>query len=294
MVQRKFPQWIATTFALAIGIVVGRVGKTEFPAGAQSDRQSPPFPMALRTGGNLYLQTSAEFQAACLQIYRCAGDRLHKIVTTQEFAGRRPAVVMDLDETVFDNSAFQTYLYRTGQEYNDELWQDYERNFAHDVTLIPGAKQFVDEATSLGVGIVFLSNRSETNRASTVSALQRLEISGDNVEERLYLKAQGASSDKTSRRDRVAARYTVLLYLGDNLRDFAEEFAAPLVSDNRAPSAVLAAISARKAEVERSAFHWGTDWFVIPNPVYGDWDKLIIVEPQLLMHATSMPARPKP
>ncbi|MBL9090994.1 MAG: hypothetical protein JNL96_07200, partial [Planctomycetaceae bacterium] len=105
MFKRNIPLLISTTFALLTGIILGQVGTTEFPAGAQSARQSSPFPMALRTGGNLYLQASAEFQAACLQIYRCAGDRLRKIMTNQELAGRRPAVVMDLDETVFDNSA---------------------------------------------------------------------------------------------------------------------------------------------------------------------------------------------
>lgn len=294
MVKHHFLLLFSTTCALLIGIVVGQVGRTEFPAGAQSARQSSPFPMAMRTGGNLYLQTSAEYQAACLQVYRCAGDRLRKIMATQEVAGLRPAVVMDLDETVLDNSAFQTYLYRTGQEYTDELWQDYERNYARDVTLIPGAKQFIDEASALGVSVVFLSNRSEANQASTVSVLKRLKVSGDDVEERLYLKAQEAPSDKTSRRDRIAARYNILLIIGDNLRDFAEDFAAPSVPAHPTPKAVLAAISARKAEVVRSAFHWGTNWFIVPNPVYGEWDKLIKVEPKELMHPTSMAAPSTP
>ncbi len=38
----------------------------------------------------------------------------------QTSEGRQPAaVVLDLDETVFDNSAFQTFLYRNNLEYTD-------------------------------------------------------------------------------------------------------------------------------------------------------------------------------
>lgn len=285
-----------------VGVVLGQTGKSDRQADAQvasaraaSGRTASagtPFPMQMRVGGNLYLQTSAEYQAACLQVYRCAEYRLRELAESDSFREQRPAVVMDLDETVFDNSSFQTYLYRTGQEYTDELWANYERNFARDVTLIPGAKRFIEEATALGVSIVFLSNRTEDSRTATLSALERLDVAGSNVGDRLILKAGGASSDKSSRRDRVAAQYNVVLLVGDNLRDFAEVFVAPKIPDRPTPQDVLAAITARKAEVERAAVHWGTNWFILPNPVYGEWDKLIKVDPVALMHPTSMPVRP--
>jgi 5'-nucleotidase (lipoprotein e(P4) family) len=294
---------LAVACSLIVGIVVGRTGKTEQRADAQvagaqgADAQgaatqaraaAPAFPMRSRVGANLYLQTSAEYQAACLQTYRCAARRLQELVESGAFGGGVPAVVMDLDETVFDNSAFQTYLYRTGQEYAEELWLNYERDFADDVTLIPGAKNFIRVAEALKVNVVFLSNRSEVNRASTIAALERLGVAGQKVGDRLFLKEKGASSDKSSRRDRVGARYNVAMLVGDNLRDFAEVFVASKLPSAPTPDDVLAAIAARKSEVERAWVHWGTDWFILPNPVYGEWDKLIQVDPLTLMHPTTM------
>jgi acid phosphatase len=305
------------TAALIVGIVIGRAGTTEQPAAAQvaaapapaqvntapttpgqngpahNTSASLPFPMDSRVGANLYLQTSAEFHAACLQVYRSATDRLRHLAESGSLKGQNPAVIMDLDETVFDNSAFQTYLYRSGREYADELWGNYERDFAADVTLIPGANDFILAAEALQVNVVFLSNRSEANRASTVSALERLGVAGNNnVGERLFLKEVGASSDKSSRRDRVAARYQVVMLLGDNLRDFAEVFVAPKLPANPTPADILSAMAARKTEVERARAHWGHDWFILPNPVYGEWDKLIQVDPLTLMHPTSMTGQP--
>jgi acid phosphatase len=303
---------LAVACSLSVGIVIGRTGKTNQPAAAQQAAAQPTaaqgaftregatqspaspstFPMLSRIGANLYLQTSAEYHAACLQTYHCAYGRLAELARSDAFKARRPAVVMDLDETVFDNSAFQTYLYQTGQEYADELWGNYERDFAQDVTLVPGAKHFIRDAEALGATVIFLSNRSDENRAATISALRRLDVAGEYVNDRLFLKEKGSSSDKSSRRDRVAAQYNVVMLVGDNLRDFAEVFVAPRLPAAPTPEDVAAAIAARKTEVDRSRVHWGTNWFILPNPVYGEWDKLIKVDPLTLMHPTGMAARP--
>ena len=95
---------------------------------------APVFPMEARLGANVYLQTSAEYRACCYQIYTCAALRLENLLETKCPKPTNPAVVMDLDETVFDNSAFQTFLYKTKQEYTDALWDDYEENYPQDVT----------------------------------------------------------------------------------------------------------------------------------------------------------------
>lgn len=282
--------FVAVSIGIVIGMVLAHGDRTEVQA-AGNKKSRPPFTMEMRIGANLYLQTSAEYQAACLQVYRLAGDQLRQVVARETTERRQQAVIMDLDETVFDNSAFQTYLYRTHQEYTDELWSDYEKNYPQDVTLIPGAKQFIDEATALGVNVVFLSNRSEVHRASTLSALRRLGLAGASLEGRLFLKPDGSSSNKSGRRDEVMARYKVLLLLGDNLRDFAEVFVAPELPKHPTAPEIQAAVAWRKAEVDRAAVHWGVDWFIVPNPVYGEWDKLIKVDPVELMHPTTMPVR---
>jgi acid phosphatase len=83
-----------------------------------------------------------------------------------------------------------------------------------------------------------------------------------------------------------------LLYAGDNLRDFSEDFVVPrLKADD--PAGQRQAIRDRQAKVARAAYHWGTDWFILPNPVYGEWQKPLGVNPRDQLRLTKMkrPAR---
>jgi acid phosphatase len=202
--------------------------------------------------------------------------------------GKKPAVVMDLDETVFDNSSFQTFLLRSHLEYTEELWDRYERDHPQDVTPIPGALEFIRNAGHLGVHVVFLSNRSERFRDSTRSALKRLGL-GIVPDERLLLKPTGASSDKTARRKIVATQFDVLMYVGDGLRDFSEEFAGPKLGPSPSIEQCRNAIAHRLTALKAAEPHLGVNWFMIPNPVYGEWDKFAGPDPVGLLHPTTMP-----
>jgi 5'-nucleotidase (lipoprotein e(P4) family) len=247
-----------------------------------------PFPMTDRIGGNIWLQTSAEYRACCLGVYKCAEDRLEVILKEAKSQPKRPAIVMDLDETVFDNSSFETFLYKSGKEYDPALWDVYEEKYAKDVTLIPGAKKLIEFAEARGVTVVYISNRSERFRKSTVEVLDHNKISIVNIDRRLLLKDKNGSDDKSSRRDLATGQYKVLLYFGDNLRDFSEAFKARKIANGANPEQYLDGINERQAMVDVGACHWGVDWFVIPNPVYGEWEKLIGSDPMAIMHPTSM------
>src|SRR5215475_10666247 len=92
-------------------------------------KASPPAPTELQRGllfADLWMQTSAEYIACCLQTYHCAGDlieqdarriRAEEANQPVDKRGLPLAVIMDLDETVLDNGTFQTYLYDSGQDY---------------------------------------------------------------------------------------------------------------------------------------------------------------------------------
>jgi acid phosphatase len=254
---------------------------------AIAQKQAPPFPMAWRMGSNLYMQTAAEYRACCLQIYECAERRLEAILQAKQLAFRKPAVVMDLDETVLDNSVFQTFLYQNNLEYTEALWDVYEKDYPDEVALVPGAKDFIAKAEGNGVTIVYISNRSDANRQSTIKALERLGINTANINARLLLKKRGESSDKSARREEAALRYNILLQIGDNLRDFSEAFAAAKLRSS-AKDTLLTDIEQRYARVNSAASHWGVDWFILPNPVYGEWEKLLGDQPQLKLRATKM------
>ncbi len=252
---------------------------------------APVFPMEARLGANLYLQTSGEYRACCQMIYRIAGDRLAAIVAELPKDGQPVAVIMDLDETVFDNSAFQTFLYRNNLEYSDELWSVYERDHPRDVTLIPGAKVFIEKARTLGVTPVFLSNRLQANQAGTMSVFEHLGIKVVDPAKELFLKVAPKESNKTARRAQVAALYNVVMYVGDNLRDFSEgEFAAQKPPEGAGVDWYVGEIRRRQTAADKAVDHWGHDWFILPNPVYGEWDKLIGPDPLSLMHPTTMKA----
>jgi acid phosphatase len=224
---------------------------------------------------NLYVQTSAEYRACCLTIYACATRQLEAAVASAEPPPARPAVVMDLDETVLDNAAFQTFLYENDLEYTPRLWAEFEREGVADIGLVPGAKAFIERAEELGVEIIYLSNRNERNLMATRETLARVGLNAERLADRLYLRPDGASSSKADRRDAAEARYNVLMYFGDNLRDFSEVFRAP----DTQPGDEAEAVRTRLDAVDEAACHWGVDWFVLPNPVYGEWEKLVPDDP---------------
>jgi acid phosphatase len=221
---------------------------------------------------NLYMQTSAEYRAVCLQTFQWAMLRLKQALAAAPQDGRRPVVVMDLDETVIDNAGFQSWLLRTGRAYDQDLFDRWEMFGGDQVDLIPGAKQFILDAERLGVGIVHISNRNNRFREATKKTLQRLGIPVSNDRD---LKLSTDTSDKTARRQEVEAKDNgrILLLVGDNLRDFDDSFRFPAIAPEATKSVLAAAIESRKQKVDETAANWGAKWIILPNPVYGEWPK---------------------
>jgi 5'-nucleotidase (lipoprotein e(P4) family) len=255
-------------------------------AALASAGDAPPVQGSL--DANVYTHASAEYRACCLTIYAAAGYRLEELVGGAYPPYERPAVVMDLDETVLDITSFQTFLYENGLDYTTALWSAYEQVGVEEVRLVPGVREFIDKAEALGVSVVYLSNRNEANRVYTIAALERLGLSVNGIDERIYLKPTGGSSDKSPRRDAIAARYNVLMIFGDNLRDFSEVFKPERPAGDVTPADYTAAIDARDRAVDDAQCHWGVDWFVLPNCMYGEWEKLVSPNPVDVMRPTSM------
>jgi 5'-nucleotidase (lipoprotein e(P4) family) len=230
---------------------------------------------------NLWMQISAEYRACCHQAYTLARRRLIEKLREAPPGGwaKPPAVVLDLDETVLDNSAFQTRLARNGLGFDEKTWEDWEKNGFPQVGLVPGAKAFIDEAKRLGVRIVYISNRKQKQefRDGALNALELLDIE---VAGRDLLGAEG-TSDKTARRLDVEKRYTVLLFIGDNLRDFHEGDFRSTIDNSRPKSAghdratLREAVKKRAFAVDRCADLFGREWIILPNPAYGEWMKVL-------------------
>lgn len=279
--------WLASRgLTFLLGAVVGTAGVLPSIARqAPAPQAGVANPQEHALDANLYMQTAAEYHAACLQTYGWATERLRSKLVAFQSPGKRPAVVLDLDETVFDNSGFQSFLDRERRDYSDPLWETWERDFPEEVRPVPGAKAFIAAAEQMGVVVVYLSNRLVKYRDSTVAALKHLGLNTEGLEERLLLKDQ--SSDKTTRRRLAEQRYQVLLYVGDNLRDFSEEFVAPRLAPQD-EAAQRQAILDRYAQVRKAGYHWGTDWIILPNPVYGEWQRLLGPDPRQKLRPTQM------
>ncbi len=226
---------------------------------------------------SLYMQTSAEYRALCYQIYNLAAERLRQAKaefdkTNGSSPAKAAAVIMDLDETVLDNSGFQAMLVRSGLAWDPRLWRIWEKDGASSVGAIPGAKDFIEKNERLGVAVVFVSNRDKEFEQQTKDALKGLGINYDLLE----LKESGKTDDKMSRFGEVQQKYDVLMYIGDNLRDLSEEFKFSQLPENPTETDLQNAIDNRKQKVDALSNRWGGGsplWVVLPNPTYGEWTK---------------------
>lgn len=287
--------WIASSLVfLTIGVAVGSSGTLQtlaFQATQASATQAAqqPNPQERTLDADLYMQASAEYAAVCLQTYGWALERLRARLAAQKHDGLRPAVVMDLDETVFDNGGYQALMYREKLSYTEELWGRWERDFPQDVRLVPGAKAFIDGAEQMGVAVVYISNRLTKNQSSTIAAIKQLGLSVEEIDSRLLLR--DGSSDKTARRQLAMQRYQVLMYIGDNLRDFSEDFVAPRLDAND-DAGQQRAISERLNKLERVKYRLGNDWIILPNPAYGEWQRLLGNKPASKLRTTTMKGSP--
>ena len=194
-------------------------------------------PQAGALYADLWMETSAEYYALCVETYQAAGRQLEpRLREHRPTADARPlAVVLDLDETVIDNTGYQALLYRRRERFAESSWTEWVRAQAESgpARCVPGACEFLAEMEKRGVAAVFVSNRGETTRPYTARTLERLGIPtaglDDPVRKRLWLATRTQS--KEERRRAVAEAFQILAYFGDNLADFAGEFEASAAGD---------------------------------------------------------------
>jgi 5'-nucleotidase (lipoprotein e(P4) family) len=266
---------------LLVSITVGSfpcASPVQAQARAEEYRSPPPHLHA-----NLWMQTSAEYQALCRQTFNTALREIQQAVKGAKRRQGRPigpdrkplAVVADLDETILDNSRFQSEMdaavWADGMDvgYTKKRWEQWERDNAGEVGLVPGAGPFIAEVEKLSVVMVYISNRLESLKDSTIRALAHNGINTEGLQEGLQsrlLLSNGVSS-KQARIKQTEENFQVIAYLGDNMADFPGE--------TEQPEGVAQRLATRRQQVEGAAQLWGTRWFMLPNPVYGNWDQIL-------------------
>jgi 5'-nucleotidase (lipoprotein e(P4) family) len=200
----------------------------------------------------LWFQKAAEYKALCYQAYNIATERLRAAVNTNRTA--RLAVIMDIDETILDNSPFQGGLVLRDEEYASASWFQWSQ--AAQAQSIPAATNFVAEAARLGVDVFYISNRKTNELAATIENLNKRNFA---LVDSRHVLLKGES--KETRRNLINQNFEIILLVGDNLNDFFD--AEKQSTDARGQ---------RTLELKDS---WGTRFIVLPNPMYGDWENAL-------------------
>nr|WP_246606730.1 HAD family acid phosphatase [Lysobacter antarcticus] len=232
-----------------------------------------------------WMQTSAEYRANSIQTYRAALAQLGAALADPQWdalvpsdrvvpaAGLKPAVVVDIDETVLDNSPYQVRLIRSGLAYDDATWAQWVAE--QSARPVPGAVEFAQAADALGITLIYLSNRTLDQRTASLANLRA--VGFPVADESVYLGKgmpvegcqQASGSEKHCRRQWVSRKYRVLMQFGDQLGDFVQP--SPNTTENR-------------AELMRRYGSWfGERWWMLANPSYGDW------QPALFNNDWSLP-----
>ncbi|AZR80592.1 5'-nucleotidase, lipoprotein e(P4) family [Bacillus thuringiensis serovar kyushuensis] len=201
-----------------------------------------------------WYQTAGEVKALYHQGYNIGKMKLDTALA--KGSEKKPAIVLDLDETVVDNSPYQamTVKEKKGFPYKWEEWIQQAKAEA-----LPGAVSFLQYANEKGVSIYYISNRKQNQLDATLQNLQKLNIP---QADKNHVLLQGKEEKgKEERRKQIATEHDIVLFFGDNLSDFTG-FDEKSVQD-------------RNQTVEEMHTSFGDTYIIFPNPMYGDWESAL-------------------
>ena len=186
-------------------------------------------------------------------------------------------VVMDVDETVLDNSTYQKERESVGLGYSSKSWADWVKR--EEATLVPGVAAFIDEVVARNGKVALITNRNKALDSHTWNNLlaQGLPLTTSNTcvvgrtaEDKEAVGQEGMVNDKDLRRMQLtqgkiacsntskdatstwAVPHTIIMQIGDNIED-------------------VGGVTQESANVQSLMPRLGTEIFILPNPMYGSW-----------------------
>ena len=200
----------------------------------------------------IYQHSSAEVFRLYEQCYELARLRLDANLARPHTLPA--AVIVDIDETVLDNSPYQVKNAALGRTYSTTTWNEWA--LMGSAKALPGALEFLLYAVEKKCEVFYITNRSASEKNATIKNL--FELGFPNADDTHVLCMDGNESDKTKRRARVSEGHYVALLVGDQLRDFDEAF-KDRTTDHGRDHVITMHDTLR-------------DWFImLPNPMYGTW-----------------------
>jgi acid phosphatase len=224
-----------------------------------------------------WMQTSVEYRALTLQAWRSARVTLPRALKSRQWTAALeqtgkykklpPAIIVDVDETVLDNSPGQArFLLEGNGRYDRDVWMKWTAE--KRARAVPGAAEFLSEAAAKGVTVFYVTNRAASEAGDTKANLVAQgfpwkDMAAGDIGDTLLLSGEKPewTSDKSTRRAVVARHYRILFLGGDDMNDF---FPARLTPVERASKA---------AAYEK---WWGERWIILPNAMYGSWEDALL------------------
>jgi acid phosphatase len=234
---------------------------------APAAAQDPPANDLLNAA--LWMQRSVEYKGTALAAFALARLRLDQALAdpswtaapkeqTAGYQGLPPAVIVDIDETVLDNSGYQAWMTLKDTSFDPKTWNAYVNTVTS--VAIPGAVEFVTYAEARGVRVFYVSNRTAQEEEATRKNLERFGFPLHPTIDTVLMARERPDwgSAKGTRRAHVARTYRVLLNLGDNFGDFVDEYRGTEAE--------------RLRVFEEHRGRWGREWIMLANPTYGSFE----------------------
>lgn len=210
-----------------------------------------------------WMTESVEYAALCTQTYRSAWEAVKE---ASKLETRNWVVVLDVDETVLDNSQYAMQRIAVDSGFTMVSWAKWV--VREEADLVPGAKAFIDSVRTLGPKghIAYITNRQYERERATIENLRKFDLfkDGDTM-----LSRKSRQDTKVARRKCLETGtgrcekngpLIILALLGDNIRDF------------------FPVRGLEKAKLYRDQLlpddpKWGRQFFMLPNPNYGSWER---------------------
>lgn len=245
-----------------------------------ADSPSPAVSSAKISSAVKWTRQSVEYPLLTAAIYQQASAQLRQQVS--QLPERSPwLVIMDVDETVLDNSAYNLSREQLNSGFSGDSWQQWVQS--QQATAVPGAFAFMQEVYRLGGQIALVTNRNRDVDGDTWQNIAKLGlpltrqntcILGRTAADKKAVGQPNIINDKDLRRQQLQAGQaqdcwqaysdakqswqrplTLVMQVGDNIMDFA-------------------GLTQQSAQQQQATLlpQLGHSLILLPNAMYGSWD----------------------
>lgn len=204
---------------------------------------------------------SAEKKALYKEIFTLSKPILLANKNKMVAKGQQCGVIMDIDETLLDNSMYQYTNEKHCTSFKAATWSNFVNS--ETSTALPGASDITHYIHTIGCKVNLVSGRTIDTLKATKENLEKENIYFDQI----LLSNKISETDKNPRFIAIAqgvapskfGAQVIIAYYGDNIEDF------PYNSQN----------TYQTSKYNHKNFDdFGSQYFVLPNPIYGSWLKL--------------------